>query len=107
VIVVYGFGLDVDSSSSLAAFGLALNPIDMPPEQELEVMESATIEQLYAIDYSSGRRRLTQAEYQRWRKLVAAIKAGQMQAAKRRQKYDTLELKFNLNVNPIGIPRAA
>lgn len=59
-IVLQGLGLDIDSASSVAAFGLTVDRGDAPPptQQELEVL---SIENWYAIDYGNpcGRRPLT------------------------------------------------
>jgi hypothetical protein len=92
LIVVYGYGLDVDSTSSIVAYGLTASP--QTEDQESDAISNASIDEMFVVDYSVGRRRMTRAEYSRWRKLVAMIRAGHMIQKKREKKFNKLEITF-------------
>lgn len=66
-VVLRGLALDVDSESSVVAFGLA---VDIGASPTLDDLEATGIEQWYAIDYRVRKRRpVTEAEWRRIRRL--------------------------------------
>jgi hypothetical protein len=76
-IVLHGFGLpEIDSSSSLVAFGLAR---DLEPGETIEqAVAFASIENLFVIDFGAGQRKPTGAEYRRFKRMVKMMQTGQM-----------------------------
>lgn len=70
-IVLKGLALDVDSTSSIVAYGLSVDPAD--EGAALDAITGATIEQLYVVDYGGQKRRPTPAEYRRWKRITKGI----------------------------------
>lgn len=80
-VILRGLGLDVDSTSSIVAFGLTVNP--KTPEEAMDAIQKAGIENLFVIDFD-GRRPLTKPEYRRYRRLVAMMRMGSVQFKQKR-----------------------
>jgi hypothetical protein len=81
-VVLRGYGLgDIDSGSSVVAFGLVR---DLDAGETIETaIADASIAQLFVIDFD-GRRKMTAAEYRKYRKLTAMMRMGQIQFQEKR-----------------------
>jgi hypothetical protein len=92
-IVVRGFGLDVDSSSSIVAFGLTRNHVDT--EEPVQVVNQATIDESYVVEFSGAERKPTPAEWARWRRWVQGITRGGLQITVKKRRGRTEYLVEN------------
>lgn len=70
-IILQGFGVDVDSLSSIVAFGLTVDP--QTEEEAVEAIQGASIEQLFVVDYGGHRRKASQSEFRRFKRLSRRI----------------------------------
>jgi hypothetical protein len=73
-IVLHGLGVELDSGSSVVAFGLATNLEEGQTIEQAAV--GASIENLFVIDYGQGRRRATAAEYRRYKRMLKMVMLG-------------------------------
>ncbi len=97
-VVLRGFGLDQDSTSAIVAFGMSIDVQNIAnPEVELE---NASIEQMFAIDYSGMHRPLTLAEWRQWKRIMAQVKAGQRVIQRRERRMNKLQLTFSRMLTP-------
>lgn len=81
-IVLHGFGVsDIDSGSTVVAWGLAR---DLDQGETIEqAITSTGIDNLFVIDFGYGQRKPTQAEYRRFKRIVAAMQTGSLQFKER------------------------
>ena len=71
-----GLGLDVDSETSVVAFGLA---VDITAGQTVtQVFDAASIEQWFVIDYGCGQRKPTARECRKIKKIIRMMKMGNL-----------------------------
>jgi len=100
-IVLRGFGLGVDTGSSVVAFGLARDL------EEGETVESAVVNadvsQLFVIDFGMGRRKPTAAEIRRFKRIAAMVSMRGLQFTERKGKKGRVEF----DVMPAKILRKA
>ncbi len=84
MIVVRGFGLDVDSLSGLVGFGFSVAPQDAIEPPTVETLERFDISQAWAIDYGGERRRPRAGEWKRWRRWVEMLRADSVVVTQRK-----------------------
>jgi len=70
-VILKGFGRDVDSMSSIVAFGLAVNPVD--EAGVVEAIQAADITQLFVVDYGGQRRKPSAAEWRMFKRMSKHI----------------------------------
>jgi hypothetical protein len=81
-VILRGLGLDVDSMSSIVAYGLTRDLVgDVPIVDDID---GATIDQLFVIDFG-GARPMTAAEWRRWRALMDRIRTCKVKARRVRK----------------------
>ena len=75
-LVLHGMGLgDVNTGSTVVAFGL----VNDPQGPLIPTLQSASIDDLFVIDYGSQfMRPLTKAEYRQFKRLVKLLETGQV-----------------------------
>jgi hypothetical protein len=97
-VVLRGLGLDQDSFSSIVAFGLTIDVVDVAnPMPELE---NAGIEQMFAIDYSGFSRELTMHEWRQWRRVVSQVRKGRRAILRKERQMNKLNITFTNMLNP-------
>lgn len=73
-IVLHGLGVEIDTGSSIVSFGLASN---LEEGQTIEqAATSASIENLFVIDFGLGRRKATAAEHRRFKRALKMMLLG-------------------------------
>jgi hypothetical protein len=97
-VILRGLGLDQDSFSAIVAFGLTIKLNDA--ESPILELENASIEQLYAIDYSGNHRPLTLNEWRQWKRILAQIRRGDRIVARKHRQIDRLNLTFARKLTP-------
>lgn len=97
-IVVRGFGLDIDSFSSIVAWGLNRDAIDAV--NPLPELEAATIDECFVIDFRAGRRKMSRTEWTQWRRVLAVIRRSRAKADSERRRNRELTLTFRRELRP-------
>jgi hypothetical protein len=104
--VLSGLGLDVDSQSSVVAFGLSIDLGTAPQPPTIVQLENTTIENWYAIDYRVRKRRpVTQIEWRRIRRLFRVWDRSRKAEAAKAEMLRRQEMRFNSKATGIPIPR--
>lgn len=93
-VLLRGLGLDQNSFSSIAAFGLTVNPTDSVPDTVGDLGQYS-IEAFYVVDYSNNQRKLTKAEYQFLKGVIRLRHADKLKARKDNVYYGRIEKAMN------------
>lgn len=94
-IVLHGYGLGIDSGSSLVAFGLAR---DLSEGETIEsAIASADISQLFVIDFGTGHRKATAAEIRRFKRISALVSTSGLQFSERKSKRKG-QIEFDVSI---------
>lgn len=97
-VILRGMGLDVDSQSSIVAFGLALD-IESPTLADLE---ATSIENWYAIDYRVGiRRPVKPIEWRRIKRLWIVWERSRLERERKEAMMQEQADKFTPIVAPV------
>lgn len=83
-VVVQGLGIDVDSESSMVAFGLTRDLT--AGETVTQAFDGSSIENWFVIDYGCGQRKPSRSECRRIRKIIDMMKRGNLRFKETKQK---------------------
>ena len=97
-IVLRGFGIGLDSGSTIVAWGIAR---DLDEGETVEsAIANADVSQLFVIDFGLGRRRPSLSEVRRFKRVSALVSTRGLQfTEKKRRKKGQVE--FDVSVAPI------
>lgn len=89
-IVLHGFGDEsINTGSSIVSFGLGRD-LDAG-ESVAEALDGASIENLFVVDFGTGRRKPSKAEAKRIKRMARLLKTGRLHYAERKGKNGGIE----------------
>lgn len=100
MIVLRGLGIDIDTNSSIVAFGLARDLV--AGETVEQAVVNADVSQWFVLDFGMGRRKPTAAEIRRIKRLSALLAVGNLTFS---ETPSGRKGQINFNVSRARIPR--